>query len=133
MFESNIKRDNLLREHLRYTLGLRVIGGHVLGDFSLSDIADFFKIAKIGEDGQPVNPEDAEWKTSIGEVVLEELQVRPRKPTKATSFDEEDSNEGIPEINWNEVEDTETEDEENEAEAAEIESNGSYHSSDNEM
>lgn len=91
----------------------------------MSDISDFFRKANIGQDGKPNNPEDPEWQTPIGEVVLEELLVRPRKPIKLTNLEEDDDKEGIPEDIWNKLVEATQEDEEVDAEAEGNKSGGS--------
>lgn len=82
------ERDIFLREHFHYSLIIQLTGGNVTEDFRLIDVHNFIENVKIGQDGQPMDLEEAKWKTLIGAVVREEIQARPRPPTKADSDDD---------------------------------------------
>lgn len=81
-------RDIFLREHFQYSLIIQLTGGNVTEDFRLIDVHNFIENVKIGQDGQPMDLEEAKWQTTIGAVVREEIQARPRPPTKPDSDDD---------------------------------------------
>lgn len=98
-------RDEFFREHLRYTVTVRILGGHLIpDDVMYNDVEEFLGEVKYAADKVTPRVSDLErkkWRTRIGKLALQHIQITnpglktelPEHLIKGGSLEDEDTDE----------------------------------------